>query len=101
MITTPQLPVSKYIHIYICCKFTRKPVLQLQPLISVILKRQQREMAFCSSDPVYKEDLRSKIFLVLVKPIAEKELGILSEFVQTRSAYLEMILYNAALNVFY
>jgi hypothetical protein len=31
-------------------------------LIGVILKREQREMAFCSSDPVYKEDLRSKIF---------------------------------------
>ncbi len=41
-------------------------------LISVILKRKQREMAFCSSDPVYKEDPRSKIFLVLVKPSRER-----------------------------
>jgi hypothetical protein len=32
-----------------------------------LLKGQQREMIFCSFDPIYVENLISKIFLALVK----------------------------------
>jgi hypothetical protein len=54
-------------------------------------------MAFCSSDPVYKEDLRSKIFLVLVKPSRERFVHFLQicTIVHCTNTYLEIRLYNA------
>ncbi len=87
------------------------------------LKRQQREMFFCSFCPVYKIDLGSKICFVLVEKMPSKAqlyvfistiqentarflccifrvrvntVSVSSEYVQMLSAYLEMILYTAS-----